>query len=190
MPRPASRARQVIDPITAYQMVHITEGVIQRGTATTLRDLNRPIFGKTGTTSGPTDVWFIGGTPQFIGGLYLGYDQPSNLGRAEGGTVAAPIFKQFATKAYEGLEKLPFRAPAGTRMIRIDRMSGKPVFGAWPTSDPKPAVIWEAFKPESEPRRAARRSTTEPTAAPSAAPTRRAQRRQDSDFLERQGGIY
>jgi penicillin-binding protein 1A len=189
MPRPASRARQVIDPVTAYQMVHITEGVIQRGTATVLRDLNRPIFGKTGTTSGPTDVWFIGGTPQFIGGLYLGYDQPRNLGGAEGGTVAAPIFKQFARKAYEGLEVLPFRAPAGTRMIRIDRMSGKPVFGAWPTSDPKAAVIWEAFKPESEPRRAARRSA-EPAAAPSAAPTRRVQPRQESDFLERQGGIY
>lgn len=190
MPRPASRARQVIDPVTAYQMVHITEGVIQRGTATVLRDLNRPIFGKTGTTSGPTDVWFIGGTPQFIGGLYLGYDQPRNLGGAEGGTVAAPIFKQFARKAYEGLEVLPFRAPAGTRMIRIDRMSGKPVFGAWPTSDPKSAVIWEAFKPESEPRRAARRSA-EPTAAPTtAAPTRRVQQPRDSDFLERQGGIY
>ena len=61
------RGRQVVDAMTAYQMVHITEGVIQRGTATVLRDLDRPMFGKTGTNSGPTDVWFIGGTPQMIG---------------------------------------------------------------------------------------------------------------------------
>ena len=190
MPRPASRMRQVIDPMTAYQMVHITEGVVQRGTATVLRDLDRPMFGKTGTNSGPTDVWFIGGAPQFIGGVYIGYDSPRSLGGyAQGGTLAAPIFKQFAAKAYDGLDKLPFRAPAGIRMVRIDRASGRPVFGAWPTSDPKAPVIWEAFKPESEPRRAARRTGNAPaaaaaTAAPRARPT------QDSDFLQREGGIY
>jgi penicillin-binding protein 1A len=189
MPRPSSPGRQFTDPMTAYQMVHITEGVIQRGTATTLRDLGRPMFGKTGTTTGPTDVWFIGGAAQFIGGLYLGYDTPRNLGGAEGGTVAAPIFKQFATAAYEGLEKLPFRAPPGIRMVRIDRRSGRPVYGSWPTdADPKAAVIWEAFKPQSEPRRAARRPGAETTgpavAAPKAAP------RSESDFLRDQGGIY
>ncbi|WP_375403165.1 penicillin-binding protein 1A [uncultured Sphingomonas sp.] len=193
MPRPPSRQRQVIDAQTAFQMVHITEGVIQRGTATTLRDLDRPIFGKTGTTSGPTDVWFIGGTPQFVGGLYVGYDQPTNLGGVQGGTFAAPIFKQFAVKAYEGLEKKVFRAPAGIRMVRVDRGSGRPVYGAWPTgADPKPAVIWEAFKPQTEERRA-RRRTGPAVAAPAARPTtgpRRAERREDSDFLQRQGGIY
>ena len=190
MPRAASRSRQVIDALTAFQMVHITEGVIQRGTATVLRDLNRPMFGKTGTTTGPTDVWFIGGTPQFIGGLYLGYDHPVSLGGyAQGGRISAPIFHQFALKAYEGLEKLPFRAPAGIRMVRIDRASGRPVYGTFPTGDdPKPAVIWEAFKPESEPRRAARRAGPAPTAAVTAAP--KAAAPQDSDFLQREGGIY
>jgi penicillin-binding protein 1A len=192
MPRPGQRQRQVIDALTAFQMVHITEGVVQRGTATVLRDLDRPMFGKTGTTSGPKDVWFIGGTPQFIGGLYIGYDTPRDLGGyAQGGTLAAPIFKQFAVKAYEGLEKLPFRAPPGIRMVRIDRASGRQVYGAWPTgADPKPAVIWEAFKPESEPRRRARRT---PGPAPTAAPTAAARAKQapaDSDFLQREGGIY
>lgn len=192
MPRPVSRMRQVIDAQTAFQMVHITEGVIQRGTATTLRDLDRPMFGKTGTNNGPTDVWFIGGTPQFVGGLYIGYDTPRNLGGyAQGGTLAAPIFKQFAVKAYEGLEKLPFRAPAGIRMVRIDRASGRPVYGTFPTGgDPKPAVIWEAFKPESEPRRAARHAG--PAAAPTAAAADAAKpaAARDSDFLQKQGGIY
>ena len=188
MPRPGSRMRQAIDAMTAYQMVHITEGVIQRGTATVLRDLDRPMFGKTGTTTGPTDVWFVGGTPQFVGGVYIGYDNPRRLGGAEGGTVAAPIFKAFAIKAYEGLEKLPFRAPAGIRMVRIDRASGRPVFGAFPTDvDPKEAVIWEAFKPESEPRRARRRG---PAAAPTAAAAPTTTVPRDSDFLQREGGIY
>ncbi|MFA6123789.1 MAG: PBP1A family penicillin-binding protein [Sphingomonas sp.] len=198
MPRPVSRGKQIVDAMSAYQMVHIAEGVIQRGTATVLRDLDRPMFGKTGTNSGPTDVWFIGGTPQMIGGLYIGYDQPHSLGgAAQGGTVAAPIFKAFAQKAYEGLPKIPFRAPAGIRMVRIDRASGKPVFGTWPTDDPKAPVIWEAFKPESEPRRVVHRDVIvpDPAAAAAAAKARadaQAQKdtRRDSDFLQRQGGIY
>jgi len=191
MPRPGDRTRQVIDAMTAFQMVHITEGVVQRGTAVVLNDLDRPMMGKTGTTNGPTDVWFIGGTPQFIGGLYLGYDSPSNLGGyAQGGRISAPIFKQFALKAYEGLPKEPFRAPAGIRMVRIDRSSGNPVFGGWPTGEAKAAVIWEAFKPESEPRRAARSSEGATLAKPRAAPSTQAPKPRDSDFLQKEGGIY
>ena len=193
MPRPVTHQRQVLDAMTAYQMVHITEGVIQRGTAMGLRDLDRPMFGKTGTNNGPTDVWFVGGTPQFVGGLYIGYDHPRSLGGyAQGGTIAVPIFHQFAVKAYEGLEKLPFRAAPGIRMVRIDRASGRPVYGTFPTgNDPKPAVIWEAFKPESEPRRRARRAaeaTTQSAPAPTGPATPAPPR--DSDFLQREGGIY
>ena len=191
MPRPVVRARQVIDAQTAYQMVHITEGVIQRGTATVLRDLGRPIMGKTGTSTGPTDVWFIGGTPQMIAGLYIGFDKPTNLGGyAQGGTLAAPIFKQFAVKAYAGLDPLPFRAPAGIRMVRIDRASGRPVYGAWPSEDPKAAVIWEAFKPESEPRRAVAKPGDPADRPREARPVARPRGPSDSDFLQRQGGIY
>jgi penicillin-binding protein 1A len=80
MPRPPSRDRQLLDPLAAFQMVHIMEGVIERGTATVLRDLDRPMFGKTGTTSGPTNVWFVGGTPEIVAGVYLGYDQPRSMG--------------------------------------------------------------------------------------------------------------
>jgi penicillin-binding protein 1A len=191
MPRPQIRGKQVVDAMSAYQMVHIAEGVIQRGTATVLRDLDRPMFGKTGTNSGPTDVWFIGGTPQMIGGVYIGYDSPSKLGHfAQGGTVAAPIFKEFALKAYDGMEKIPFRAPEGIRMVRIDRASGKPVFGAWPGTDPKAAVIWEAFKPESEPRRAVRHDDAVADKPKDAKPVERQEAPRDTDFLQREGGIY
>ncbi|MES2119336.1 MAG: PBP1A family penicillin-binding protein [Pseudomonadota bacterium] len=155
MPRPPSRTRQLLDPMAAFQMVHVMEGVIQRGTATILRDLDRPMFGKTGTTSGPTNVWFVGGTPDVVAGVYLGYDQPRSLGGyAQGGRIAAPIFKQWAQVAYKDAPKVPFVAPAGIRWVRIDRGTGKRVFGVFPvTEDPKSSVIWEAFQPQTEPRR-------------------------------------
>ena len=202
MPRPPLRARQLIEPQAAYQMVHILEGVVERGTATVLRDLNRPLFGKTGTTSGPTNVWFVGGTPDVVAGVYLGYDQPRSMGGyAQGGRVAAPVFKQFAQIALKDMPKSPFVAPSGIRMVRIDRVTGKRVFGTFPTSeDPKSSVIWEAFQPETEPRRSFRRedlaSARPEDSKPAprrARPTRTkvAQSRPPADdFLQRQGGIY
>ena len=160
MPRPPNRTKQLLDPMASFQMVHIMEGVIQRGTATVLRDLNRPMYGKTGTTSGPTNVWFVGGTPDIVGGVYLGYDQPRSLGGyAQGGRIAAPIYKQWALTAFADQPKVPFVAPAGIHWVRVDRASGKPVFGVFPTdNDPKAAVIWEAFQPQTEPRHAYRHS--------------------------------
>ncbi|MFC7537914.1 penicillin-binding protein 1A [Sphingomonas sp. GCM10030256] len=210
MPRPPSRTRQLLDPQAAFQMVHILTGVIERGTATVLRDLNRPLFGKTGTTSGPTNVWFIGGTPDVVAGTYLGYDQPRSMGgAAQGGRLAAPIFKQFAEVAFKDQPPVPFVAPAGIRMVRIDRASGRRVFGTFPTrEDPKSAVIWEAFKPETEPRRTIRREEAVAVAARADRPVRRnasaparsrprpaaprpaAETPPDSDFLQRRGGIY
>jgi len=155
MPRPPSRTRQLLDPMAAFQMVHIMEGVIIRGTATVLRDLNRPLFGKTGTTNGPTNVWFVGGTPDIVAGVYLGYDQPRSLGGyAQGGRISAPIWKEWAQTALKNEPKVPFVAPPGIRWVRVDRASGKPVFGVFPTdNDPKASVIWEAFQPQTEPRR-------------------------------------
>ena len=206
MPRFAAAGKQVMDPITAYQVVHMLEGVIERGTATTLRDLDRPLFGKTGTTTGPTNVWFIGGSPHLVAGLYLGFDQPRNMGGyAQGGSLAAPVFKQFARTAMAGMPKTPFIAPAGTRLVRIDRKSGKRVYGAWPGEDPKSAVIWEAFKAETEPKRSIRQeelaargdkpkkksdaqsdgATRTSTSASTSVGTKR-----DQEFIQQEGGIY
>jgi len=191
MPRPPLRTRQVVDPMTAYQIIHILEGVVQRGTATVLRDLGRPLFGKTGTTSGPTNVWFIGGSQQVVAGVYMGFDRPRPMGGyAQGGTLAAPIFRQFAQTAFQGMPVLPFRAPAGIRMVAIDRRTGHRAFGIWPGNDPHAAVIWEAFKPESEPRRTATREEIDPNARRQVRQAGPAADRRDSDFLQRQGGIY
>ena len=205
MPRPPLRTKQLMDPMTAYQMVHILEGVVTRGTAQSLRDLKWPLFGKTGTSTGPTNVWFVGGTQDVVAGVYMGFDQPRPMGHyAQGGRLAAPIFKAFAQEAFKDMPVVPFRAPQGIRMVRIDRRSGKKVFGEWPTgADPKAAVIWEAFKPESEPRRTATRyevASREDLKAALERAIERRQRRQpamggpverpDSDFLQREGGIY
>jgi penicillin-binding protein 1A len=186
MPRPPVRARQAMDPMTAYQTLHILEGVVQRGTATRLRDMNRPLFGKTGTTSGPTNVWFVGGSADLVAGVYIGYDQPRSLGGyAQGGNTAAPIWKEFAVKAMADMPVVPFRAPTGVRMMRVDRRSGRRVFSGWPTEDPKSAIIWEAFKPENEPKRPSRKEQLKIEEELS-----RPRPPSDSDFLQRQGGIY
>jgi penicillin-binding protein 1A len=184
MPRPQGRISQVMDPRTAYQIVHVMEGVIQRGTGTALAVLNRPLAGKTGTTNGPNDVWFVGGTPDIVAGLYLGYDQPRSLGSyAQGGTTAAPIWRQWGQAALKDWPILPFAVPAGVRMVRVDRRSGQRVFGLWPDPGPRPAVIWEAFKPDSEPRRIGR--------AEDVLARRSGGRvRSDAEFLEAEGGIY
>jgi penicillin-binding protein 1A len=124
MPRLKPSGRQVMDARTAYQVVHMLEGVVIRGTAVTLRDLNLPLFGKTGTTSGPTNVWFVGGSPDIIAGVYMGYDQPRSLGGyAQGGRIAAPIFKQFVQSTRARWADVPFPVPEGVRMVRIDRVS-------------------------------------------------------------------
>lgn len=202
MPRFQERGKQVLDPRTAYQVVHMLEGVVQRGTAVVLRDLKLPLFGKTGTTSGPTDVWFVGGSPDIVAGVYLGYDKPRSLGGgAQGGRHAAPIFKQFVQQTRDHWNDEPFPAPAGIRMVRIDRRSGKRVFGGWPSDDPKASVIWEAFKPDTEPRRSTRQDEIDSMREEILTLLRRgreaeAQRRakpsgeQPGNFAEQQGGLY
>lgn len=194
MPRFAQTGKQLMNPMTAYQVVHIGEGVVQRGTAVRLRDMNRPLFGKTGTTSGPTNVWFIGGTPDIIGGLYIGYDQPRNLGGyAQGSTIAIPIWREAMEPVIKDLPKTPFFAPAGIRMVRIDRRTGKRVFGGgWPSDDPLSGIIWEAFKPESEPRRSIRSEEVKPDLEGARLAAERAARaeQQSKDFAGEHGGIY
>jgi len=200
MPRLKPAGKQVIDARTAYQVVHMLEGVVVRGTAETLHDLGLPLFGKTGTTSGPTNVWFAGGSPDIIAGIYMGYDQPRSLGGyAQGGRIAAPIFKQFVLSTRERWADIPFTAPAGVSMVKIDRVSGKRVFGGVPQdNERKASVIWEAFKPDTEPKRTVQASEITAKEAilealrkaraargPVAAPTRPGE-----NFVVDQGGIY
>jgi len=204
MPRFNRVGKQVLDPRTAFQVVNMLTGVVQRGTAVVLRDLNFPLFGKTGTTNGPTNVWFVGGSPDIVAGVYMGFDQPRSMGGyAQGGTLAAPIFKQFVKQSRDRWSGRPFVAPAGVRMVRIDRMPGRRVFGSWPGDDPKSGTIWEAFKPDTEPRRGALQDEIDSMrdmiiaqlkrreqAAEAGVTSGEAGAGQPENFAEEQGGLY
>ncbi|WP_425504510.1 penicillin-binding protein 1A [Qipengyuania soli] len=204
MPRFEPSGKQVLDPRTAFQVVHMLQGVVTRGTAVRLRDLNLPLFGKTGTTNGPTNAWFVGGSPDIVAGMYVGFDQPRNLGGwVQGGNTAAPIMKEFVQKTKDRWIAEDFVAPPGVRMVKIDRVTGKRVFEGTPTDDPKASIIWEAFKPDTEPPRATRsdaiaakrneileliRRARQGPSAESKAKESNATR--PGDFVEEQGGVY
>ncbi len=139
---------QVLDPMTAYQITSMMEGVVQRGTATTLLELNRPIAGKTGTTNDEKDAWFIGFTPNLVVGLYVGFDQPMTLGKGTtGGGLAAPIFKEFMAEALKDTPPVDFQVPEGMNIIAINRKTGMRA------NEGDPGTIMEAFKPGTGPGR-------------------------------------
>jgi penicillin-binding protein 1A len=146
-PSLVDRREQVIDPMTAYQITSMMEGVVQRGTATVVRSVGKPVAGKTGTTNDEKDVWFIGFSPDIAVGVYLGYDKPKHIGnRATGGGLAAPIVAEFLKVALADKPAVPFRVPAGIKLIRIDARSGLRV---GPGSEGR--VVLEAFKPGTAP---------------------------------------
>jgi penicillin-binding protein 1A len=101
---------QIFSPETAYQMTSILEGTVQNGTGKNLKDLNLDLAGKTGTTIGNTDTWFIGFTSKLVIGVYVGSDNPRSLGRYEtGAKTALPIFKSFVKKAVKKEDARPFK---------------------------------------------------------------------------------
>jgi penicillin-binding protein 1A len=124
-PWPAPNARRIMNPVTAYQLVSMLEGVVQRGTARRLQNLGFPVAGKTGTTNESKDAWFIGFTPNLVAGCYIGYDVPRPMGRgAFGGTLCAPVFEAFMEVAMRDRPKLDFQPPRGMVMVKIDSTTG------------------------------------------------------------------
>ncbi len=145
-PSLVDKRERVLDPMTAYQITSMMEGVVQRGTATVVKEVGKPIAGKTGTTNDEKDAWFIGFSPDLVVGVYLGYDKPRHLGKgATGGALAAPIVRDFLKVALADKPAVPFRVPAGIKLIRIDPKTG---MRAAPGDQ---RVILEAFKPGTAP---------------------------------------
>jgi penicillin-binding protein 1A len=137
---------QVLDPMTAYQITSMMEGVVQRGTATSVRAVNRPVAGKTGTTNDEKDAWFVGYTPDLAVGVFVGFDNPKPMGRgATGGQVAAPIFTEFVKQALAEKPPVEFRVPRGLQLIPINKNTGLRTAGG------TPGAILEAFKPGMAP---------------------------------------
>jgi len=117
---------QIFSAETAYQMTSILEGVIQNGTGRKLKDLNLDLAGKTGTTNGNTDAWFMGFTSKLAIGVYVGSDNPKTLGKYEtGAKTALPIFKTFVKNAVKKEEARPFKVAKNIVMMVIDPLTGK-----------------------------------------------------------------
>ena len=136
---------QVVDPLSAYQMTSILEGVAVRGTGAKLNGLHRHLAGKTGTTNETKDAWFVGFSPDLVAGVYIGYDEPESLGMAETGAHAAlPIFYDFMKEALQDTPDTSFRIPAGIKLVRVNPYTGKP------SAPGDKAAIIEALKPDFE----------------------------------------
>ncbi len=142
---------QVLSPQTAYQIVSMLEGVVERGTAGSVRAVGVPLAGKTGTTNDERDAWFVGFSPDLAVGVFVGFDTPLPMGRGEtGGKIAAPIFRDFMAAALGGTPAVPFRIPPGINLVRVNAKTG---LRALPGET---GIILEAFKQGTEPGAAER----------------------------------
>ena len=143
-PQLLDNREQIIDPLSAYQIVSILEGAVQYGTGGRLRSIGKHLAGKTGTSNDTKDAWFVGFSPDLVVAVYVGFDEPRTLGRYETGAAAAlPIFYDFMKEALDGYPDVPFRIPSGIKLVRVNHETGKP---ATPNDT---SVIWEALKPEA-----------------------------------------
>ena len=143
-PKLIDKRDQVLDPLTAYQVTSIMEGVIQRGTGQSIRSVGKHLAGKTGTTNDAKDLWFVGYSPDLAVGVFMGYDRPRSLGdSAQAALYTAPIFRDFMTMALKNKPDIPFRVPPGIKLISVDARSGQRSSGS--------GSILEAFKPGTAP---------------------------------------
>ena len=146
VPQIPDTRQAVTSPASAYQVVSMLQGVVERGTGRSINEIGKPLAGKTGTTNESRDAWFLGFSPDLAVGVYTGFDQPRTLGKKEqGASVAAPIFKDFMAGALKGSPAIPFRIPPGIRLVRVNASSGRL---AGPADR---RVIHEAFKPGTVP---------------------------------------
>ena len=142
--------QQITQPTSAYQMVSMLEGTVQRGTGVRVRVVQKPLGGKTGTTNDARDAWFLGFSPDLAVGVFTGFDEPRSLGPSEqGASVASPVFRDFMLEALAGQPPIPFRIPPGIHMVRVNAVTGLPARAG------DRNVIWEAFKPGTVPTRQA-----------------------------------
>ncbi len=141
VPKIKNNFMQVMSSETAYQMTSILEGTVKRGTAKGLKELNLDLGGKTGTTNKNTDTWFIGFSSNYVVGVYVGYDDPSSLGRYEtGARTAMPIFKSFVKNTVKKENARPFKIPQGIKLLVVNSNTGERA------SYNDESIIIEAFK--------------------------------------------
>ena len=140
----------VMDPRDAYQLTSMLRGVVDNGTARTVRDagVRGPVAGKTGTTNNAADVWFVGYTPSLVAGVWFGYDTPKQIApHASGGHLAAPAWADFYLSGWHepASSANGWTPPAGMTMRIIDPNTGM-LANEW-----CPVKKREYFKPGTEP---------------------------------------
>jgi penicillin-binding protein 1A len=114
-----------MSPQHAFIMTHLLEGVVQHGTGQRAKVLNRPIAGKTGTSSDYTDAWFVGYSPSLLAAVWVGFDEKTSLGKDETGARAAlPIWIAFMNRALVDLPVEDFKAPRGIVMKKVNIETG------------------------------------------------------------------
>jgi penicillin-binding protein 1A len=117
---------RVLSEETAYQMVTILRGAVERGTAKKLKTLKVPLAGKTGTTNDNYDAWFIGFSSNLVIGVYIGFDNPKTLGKFETGSKSAlPIFKDFVENALYKEDFKEFKIPKNIYLTSLNYDTGK-----------------------------------------------------------------
>ena len=119
------QVQEVISKETAYIITNMMEDVVQKGTGQAAKGLGRPLAGKTGTTNDYVNAWFIGGTPNLVAGIYVGFDDRRSLGETESGAHAAlPIWINFMREALKPLPVVPFVIPEGVTFVKVDPSTG------------------------------------------------------------------
>ncbi len=121
----APTKEKAIEKTTAYIMTNLLEGVVQHGTGWRAKALGRPTAGKTGTTNDLFDAWFLGYTPRYISGVWVGFDEESSLGKYETGSKAAsPIWLGFMKGILDKKPVRIFQVPEGVVFSQIDAQTG------------------------------------------------------------------
>lgn len=128
-----SVAKQVIDPNSAFVMTHMMKGVVERGTATAIKPIGRPVAGKTGTSNEQMDTWFIGFTPDWVAGVWVGFDVKKKIGEKEtGGKAAAPIWLYTMQEYLDYRDKVKYQeqvieAKAEAEHLGIEYVAPEPI---------------------------------------------------------------
>jgi penicillin-binding protein 1A len=147
--------REVITKETAYLITNMLEDVVQKGTGQAAKALGRPIAGKTGTTNDYLNAWFIGGAPNLVTGVYVGFDDRRSLGPSETGARAAlPIWMAFMKEALKQLPVIPFKIPDGVTFVKVDSATG--LLESEQEGEGQQGTV-ELFSKGSEPTQAAQR---------------------------------